>query len=526
MTQDSQIPTAKAGHKPPDPCAIVIFGAFGDLTARLVMPAIYNLGHQAILPKDFALIGVDLAEGDAKAWSDHLHEKLETFVNNTAAEFDPPSIDEQAWGTLAGRMDYVRGDITKPDLYATLEKALAKLGFAKGNVIFYLAVADRFFAPVVEQLGKAGLTKQGGDEQGGKDGGQSFWRRVVVEKPFGHDVASAQALNASLLKTLAEDQIFRIDHFLGKETVQSIMAFRFANGLFEPLWNRDRIDHVQITAAEVVGVEKRGKFYEVTGALRDMVPNHLFTLLAMVAMEPPVSFDATGIRNRKAEVFSAMPPLKPDDAVRGQYDAGSIKGQACKPYRQEPDVSPQSNVETYAALKVGIDNWRWAGVPFYLRTGKHMSERLTEIAIRFKPAPLASFQATDVAELSANWLVIRVQPDEGISLQFEVKRPGPDVELSTVRMNFAYKDWFQQEPNVGYETLLYDVMIGDATLFNRADMVEDAWRVVQPILDAWASGAPEPYASGSEGPAGADALIASDGGRRWRSVSREVNGRH
>ena len=491
----------------PESCAIVIFGAFGDLTKRLVMPAIYNLGTQHRLPDKLALIGVDLAEGDAQAWIKHLREMMESFVGNTSAEFDVDRIDEDVWTRLTGDMSYVRGDMTKPDLYAAIGQALEQAGFADGNVIFYLAIADRFFGTVAMELGKAGLTKQG----------DTFWRRVVVEKPFGHDVASAVALNASLLETLDENQIFRIDHFLGKETVQSIMAFRFANGMFEPIWNRDRIDHVQITAAEVVGVEARGKFYEGTGALRDMVPNHLFTLLAMVAMEPPVSFDATGVRNRKAEIFASMPPVEPSAAVRGQYEAGEVKGERKQAYRQEPDVATDSNIETYVALKVGIDSWRWAGVPFYLRTGKHMTDRLTEIAIRFKPAPLQTFAGTDVEHLSANWLIVHIQPQEGISLHFEVKKPGPDVTLAPVRMDFSYRDFFEQEPNVGYETLLYDVMIGDATLFNRADMVEDAWRVVQPLLDAWSNGAPEMYPSGAAGPKGADELL-DKGGRQWRSL--------
>lgn len=511
MTTSQPAARDAAGPKAaaPDPCAIVIFGAFGDLTKRLVMPAIYNLGCEKILPETFALIGVDLADGDTQAWIKHLHDMLESFVGNSASEFDVDHIEEDTWAALTKTMSYVRGDMTKPDLYADIGKALDAAGFGRGNVIFYFAIADRFFATVADELGKAGLTKQGKD----------YWRRVVVEKPFGHDVASAVELNTRLLQSLEEDQIFRIDHFLGKETVQAIMAFRFANGMFEPIWNRDRIDSVQITAAEVVGVEQRGKFYEATGALRDMVPNHLFTLMAMVAMEPPVSFDAKGIRDRKAELFSSMPPLKPQDAVRGQYGAGEVQGKACNAYREEPNVSPQSNVETYVAMRVGIDSWRWAGVPFYLRTGKHLSDRLTEIAVRFKPAPAAHFSGTDVGELSANWLVVRIQPQEGISLQFEVKKPGPKVELSTVRMDFAYRDWFRHEPNVGYETLLYDVMIGDATLFNRADMVEDAWRVVQPILDAWTSGSPEIYPSGAAGPEGADRLLADDGGRAWRPVS-------
>ncbi len=517
-------------RRPADPCAIVIFGAFGDLTKRLVMPALYNLGCENVLPEDFAIIGVDLAEGDAKAWEDHLHAMLLSFVGNKASEFNVDAIDEAMWKKVASRMSYVRGDMTKPELYGDITKALEKAGFGGRSVIFYLAIADRFFGTVVDQLGRAGLTKQGKTDQPDKKAGEQGeeehdlpqpWRRVVVEKPFGHDVASAQALNADLLQTLDETQIYRIDHFLGKETVQSIMAFRFANGMFEPLWNRDRIDHVQITAAEVVGVERRGKFYEATGALRDMVPNHLFTLLAMVAMEAPTSFDATGIRNRKAEVFAAMPPLDPADAVRGQYAAGSVGGKDAQAYRAEPDVSPQSDIETYVAMRVAINSWRWAGVPFYLRTGKHMGDRLTEIAIRFKPAPLASFDKLKVDELSANWLVIRIQPEEGISLQFEVKQPGPDMALATVRMDFAYKNWFKHEPNVGYETLLYDVMIGDATLFNRADMVEDAWRVVQPVLDAWgAGGSPAMYASGSAGPQEAEDLLQKEG-HHWRPITEK-----
>jgi glucose-6-phosphate 1-dehydrogenase len=291
--------------------------------------------------------------------------------------------------------------------------------------------------------------------------------------------------------------------------------------LFEPIWNRDRIDHVQITVAETVGVERRGKFYEVTGALRDMVPNHVFQLLAMVAMEPPVSFDANEIRSKKAEVFAAMRPCQPAGAVRGQYGPGEVLGNKVNGYRQEPDVAPDSNIETYVAMSLAIDNWRWSGVPFFLRTGKHMSKRTTEIAIRFKQAPYAPFDNTPVETLRPNWLVIQIQPDEGISLQFEVKRPGPAVDLAAVSMNFHYKDWFPPEPNVGYETLIYDVMIGDATLFQRGDMVEGTWAIVQPVLDAWAAAKATDfpnYASGSDGPEAADDLIAREGGREWRPV--------
>ena len=512
--------------KPADPCAMVIFGAFGDLTKRLVMPALYNLNRTGTLPRKFALIGVDLADGTAESWREHLHSMLESFVGNASAEFQVEAIDEKAWSSLASRMSYVQGDITKPDVYARLGDALAeaqKKNSTGGNVIFYLAVADRFFGAVVDRLGEAKLTNQ----EEGKDGKLRFWRRVVIEKPFGHDLASARTLNAQIGRTLHEGQIFRIDHFLGKETVQNIMAFRFANGLFEPVWNRDRIDHVQITVAETVGVEGRGKFYEATGALRDMVPNHVFTLLGMVAMEPPVGFDAQSIRNKKCEVFSAIPAVPPENAVRGQYGPGTVLGTQMKAYRDEPNVAKDSNIETYVAMKIEIDNWRWAGVPFYLRTGKHMARRLTEIAIRFKEAPHAPFKGGPSGAPTPNWLVIAIQPNEGISLQFEVKRPGPEVTLATVRMNFAYSDWFPKEPNVGYETLLYDVMIGDATLFHRADMVEEAWRIVQPVLDAWAREKADfpNYASGTNGPGGADELIGRDGGRQWRALDPSTEGK-
>ncbi len=523
----AQTPTAHVMHSPvwrapapADPCALVIFGAGGDLTKRLVVPALYNLSRSGVLPENFALVGADLAPGSAESWREHLHAMLESFVGNPSAEFSVDRIDEAAWARLAGTMSYVQGDLTKPDLYEAIGLALETTERAhgtRGNAIFYLAVADRFFATVVDRLGAAKLTAR--TEDGG--GKTRFWRRVVIEKPFGHSLDSARALNAQILRTLREDQIYRIDHFLGKETVQNIMALRFANGMFEPLWNRDRIDHVQITAAETVGVEQRGKFYDVTGALRDMVPNHIFTLLSMVAMEPPAGFDAASIRAKKAEVFAAMPATAPARAVRGQYGAGTVLGETVNAYRNEPNVAADSNIETYVAMRLEIDNWRWAGVPFYVRTGKHMSRRLTEIAIRFKQAPYAPFKDTSVATLAPNWLVLHIAPDEGISLQFEVKRPGPTVELASVRMEFHYNDWFPKAPNVGYETLLYDVMIGDPTLFMRADMVEQAWRVVQPVLDAWAAEEADfpDYEFGGDGPRAADALIACDGERAWRPVA-------
>jgi len=498
---------------------MVVFGAGGDMAKRLLVPALYNLSRTRVLPEKFALIGVDLAEGTAESWRDHLYDMLKSFVGNTTTEFDIDRIDEAAWKRLAEKMSYVQGDLNTPELYEKIRGALGdaeKTHGTRGNVIFYLAVADRFFGIAVDQLGKAKLTDQAEDNHGKPQ----FWRRVVIEKPFGHSLDSARELNTRLLRTLHEDQIFRIDHFLGKDTVQSIMAFRFANGLFEPIWNRDRIDHVQITVAETVGVEERGKFYEATGALRDMVPNHVLTLLSMVAMEPPTGFDATAIRNKKAELFAAMPAVRTVWAVRGQYGAGTVLGQNVNAYRNEANVAVDSNIETYVAMRLEIDNWRWAGVPFYFRTGKHLSQRNTEIAIRFKQAPYAVFHGTPVDRLRPNWLVLRIAPDEGISLQFEVKSRGPVIDLAAVKMDFHYDDWFTKESNVGYETLIYDVMTGDTTLFMRADMVEQAWRIVQPVLEAWAAEKTDfpNYDSGSDGPKAADELLARDGQRVWRPV--------
>jgi glucose-6-phosphate 1-dehydrogenase len=497
----------------PAPATMVIFGAAGDLTKRLVVPALYNLVRGGKLPEGFALIGIDRNDETTEAWRANLTEMIQAFARTGG---DRHTLDEQAWSWLVNRMHYMRGDFTQGETYGRLEKLLTEQCGPQGgtaNVLFYLAVADRFFGPVIEQLGRAGLARQS----------EKAWRRVIVEKPFGHDFASAEALNAQILKVLSEDQIYRIDHFLGKETVQNILVLRFANGIFEPLWNRDHIDHVQITAAETVGVEARGRFYEKTGALRDMVPNHLFQLLAMIGMEPPISFDADAVRAKKTELLQAIHPISPENAVRGQYAAGAVLGKSVHDYRHEPDVAANSGTETYVALKLGIDNWRWAGVPFYLRTGKYLPARTTEIAVQFRQAPYALFRDTPVERLPPNILMLRIQPDEGLSFSFSAKRPGAEIEIDGVEMEFAYRDYFAPVVSVGYETLIYDCLIGDATLFQRADTVEAGWRAVQGLIDAWTGTPAEDfpnYAAGSAGPAAADRLLARDG-RAWLPITAD-----
>jgi glucose-6-phosphate 1-dehydrogenase len=493
-----------SGTKPAGPCALVIFGAAGDLTKRLVVPALYNLARAKLLPQEFAIVGFDLADEKVENWKESLAGMLEQFVAGSNGD---GKVDQDAWNWLAGRMSYQQGDLNNPDSYTQLKKKLEEIDGSQhtaGNYLFYLAIADRFFGSAVEQLGRSELACE-------KDG---QWRRVVIEKPFGHDLASAKALNRQILTVLDEPQIYRIDHFLGKETVQNIMLFRFANGLVEPIWNRDRIDHVQITVAESVGVEKRGRFYERTGALRDMIPNHVFQLVAMTAMEAPNSFDADAVRSEKAKIIDAIRDLKPEEVegctVRGQYEG----------YRQEPDVSRESEVETYAALKLNIDNWRWSGVPFYIRTGKRLSGRKTQIAIRFKETPAALLRDRDMDAPPPNWLLLRIQPEEGIAFEFGAKIPGPAMRLGEVRMEFKYEDYFGTAPATGYETLIYDVMIGDPTLFQRADNIETGWSAVEPILEYWGANRPADfpnYAAGSEGPKAADELLERDG-RAWRKI--------
>jgi glucose-6-phosphate 1-dehydrogenase len=488
------------------PATLVIFGAGGDLTKRLLMPSIYNLVLAKLLDETFEIICVDWIEVAEDAYRDGLTHMMEGFVGNTGSEADLGKLDQTAWGWIRDRIHYQRGDFGEDATYQALKAKLP------GNTVFYLAVAARFFGPIIEKLASNGLMEETGD----------MFRRVVVEKPFGHDLESARALNKLILDRIHEKQVFRIDHFLGKETVQNIMALRFSNGIFEPLWNRFYIDHVQITAAETVGVEERGKFYEPTGALRDMVPNHMFQLLATVAMEPPNTFDADAVRSEKAKVLEAIKPFDAmraaRDVVRGQYGAGQIKDKDGNErdvpgYRQEQDVSPTSMTETYVALRLKIDNFRWAGVPFYIRTGKRMAVRRTEIAIHFKQAPYAMFRDTPVNRLTPNIMVLHIQPTEGITLNVSAKIPGPKLALGGVAMNFRYSDYFHAPSSTGYETLLYDVMMGDATLFQRADMVEAGWAAVQPILDLWESGQSgvARYPAGSHGPDAADRLLDRDG---------------
>ena len=504
-----------SGAKPAGPFAMVIFGAAGDLTKRLVMPALYNLTCAKLLPDDFAIVGLDIAAEADQAWRGSLAEMIHEFVNSGAKG---AQIDQAAWQWLSRRMSYLQGDLNDPATYENLKSHLGdvdRVRNAGGNYLFYLAVADRFFGPVIEHLGKSGLAAEHDHN----------WRRVVIEKPFGHDLPSAQSLNRQILGVLSEKQIYRIDHFLGKETVQNIMMLRFANGLFEPIWNRDRIDHVQITVAETVGVERRGRFYESTGALRDMVPNHVFQLVALTAMEAPNSFSADAVRSEKAKVIEAIQTYTRRQvdraAVRGQYGPGEINAKPVAGYRQEPDVAPGSPVETYVAMKLSIENWRWCGVPFYIRTGKRLTNRKTQIAIQFKKPPAAILGNTDIELPTPNWLLLRIQPDEGIAFEFGAKVPGPTMKLGDVRMDFKYKDYFGTAPSTGYETLIYDVAIGDATLFQRADNIEAGWRVVQPVLDAWSASRPDNfpnYSAGSNGPPAADELLAHDG-RAWRPIN-------
>jgi len=479
-----------------DACVLVIFGASGDLTRRKLLPAIYNLAETKHLPSPFAIVGVARPpRGD---------EQFGAEMRAHVAEAEGEALDATVWQAIESGIRYVSGEFADPAVYERLAAALAELTASRQvppNYLFYLAVPPDMFGTVATHLAAAGLT----DERDG-------WRRVIVEKPFGYDLVSARTLNNELAGSLRESQIYRIDHYLGKETVQNILAFRFANGIFEPIWNRRYVDHVQMTVAEEVGVESRGAYYDRAGALRDMVQNHMFQLLALVAMEPPISFRAEDVRDEKVKVLHAVAPLAPEEVrrqvVRAQYET----------YTQDPKVAADSRTETFVAMRLLVDNWRWAGVPFYLRTGKRLPQRMTEIAVQFKRAPFTLFRETPVSALNPNVLVLGIQPEEGISLSFDAKVPGPLSRLDTVTMDFSYSKHFKAEASTGYETLLFDAMTGDQTLFHRMDIVEAGWQVVDPVLRAWQEDRASrltTYAGGTWGPAEGDLLLERDA-RRWR----------
>ena len=493
--------------RPAESCVMTIFGASGDLTKRKLIPALYNLAKEHLMPEHFAIIGFAFDQWTTESFRDNLTQDIKGFS-------DEP-IDPKIWDWFLERIYFVQGDFGNAEAYKQLGAKIAEVSATHqtgANRFFYMAVAPRFFAPIVQQLGAAGLTTQE----------NHAWTRVIVEKPFGRDLASAKQLNHDIRQVLEENQIYRIDHYLGKETVQNLMVFRFANSIFEPVWNRAYIDHVQITAAETVGVEHRGGYYETSGALRDMVPNHLNQLLTLTAMEPPVSFGADSVRGKQTEVLQAVQPFQLEDvltkAVRGQY--GASKDGAMAAYRAEPGVAPDSNTETFVAMKLAIDNWRWADVPFYLRTGKRMADRLTEIAIQFRKTPFVLFRDTPVKDLHTNRLVISIQPKEGITLRFGAKVPGALTTIGTVNMDFDYERYFGKTNSTGYERLLHDCMVGDATLFQRADMVEAGWAVIQPVLDVWQAlpmrSFPN-YKAGTWGPQEACDLLERDG-RKWRHI--------
>jgi glucose-6-phosphate 1-dehydrogenase len=497
----------------PEPCIMVICGATGDLTERKLAPALYNLMLGGFLPPEFSVVGFARRDLSNDQFRDHLKEGIDRFSRNRP-------VKASVWESFCSGIEYHQGNFNDPAAYVELRKRLERLDRDRGtaaNRLFYLAVPPALYPEIVHELGSAGLARH--REDGSRRRG---WSRVIIEKPFGSDVASAEALNREIGEVFREDQIYRIDHYLGKETVQNMAVFRFGNGIFEPIWNRRYIDSVQITVAETVGVEGRGEFYDATGALRDIVQNHALQLLATFAMEPPVEFKAKDLRDEKVKVLRAVKPIPyaevSSQTVRGQYTAGWVEGEKVAAYREEPEVAPDSQTETYVAIKLAIDSWRWAGVPFYIRTGKALATRMTEIAVQFKRAPLALFARAGTPTIEPNVLAIRIQPDEGILLRFGAKVPGQGLQIRTVNMDFRYGSSFAVDSPDAYETLLLDAMIGDPSLFTRDDEVERAWVILENVLAAWANGEGGPlqfYDAGSWGPAAGEDLLERDG-RGWR----------
>jgi glucose-6-phosphate 1-dehydrogenase len=490
------------------PCVIVIFGATGDLTRRKLLPALFRLTEQRLIPAELAILGTARhAMSD-----DEFRAQMQEAIKEFAAD---ENFDESTWQSFAKRLFYIAGEFNDNELYAKLRSKLDELDTeynTRGNRLFYLATAPDYFGLIAGQLRQGDLARP-------KD---ESWTRIIVEKPFGHDLESARALNQELAEVFEEKQIYRIDHYLGKETVQNLLVFRFANSIFEPLWNRQYIDHIQITNAEAIGVEGRGAYYEKAGALRDMIQNHVFQVTSLIAMEPPASLSANGVRDEKIKAMQSVRPLPADQldrfAVRGQYGSGTVLGDTVPGYRQEPGVDPNSSTETFAALKLYFDNWRWAGVPFYLRSGKRLQKHITEIAIQFKDVPHRLFTDAD-APLQPNVLVIRIQPNEGITLRFGAKLPGQAMRIRSVNMDFRYGSSFGVKPPEAYERLLLDCMVGDSTLYARRDMVERGWEIVSPMIAAWQKPATDfpNYEGGSWGPQAAFELIERDG-RKWRRL--------
>ncbi len=493
----------------PDPCVLILFGATGDLAHRKVVPALYQLWRTNLLPHEFMLVAIGRRP--------YAEDSFRGEIRGALTKHSRVPVDEAVWTEFAKRIEYHQLDFADGAAFEALSEKLDTIDKdqgTRGNRLFYLATQPSAFTEIIQQLGRVGL-----DHEVGGGG----WRRIVIEKPFGHDVESATRLNREVGKVFRETQVYRIDHYLGKETVRNLLVFRFGNGIFEPVWNRRYVDHVQITVGESIGVEGRGAFYEETGASRDILQNHLLQLLSLVAMEPPATFEADALRDEKVKVIRAMKPMTPDEisrnVVRGQYGSGWVAAQEVPGYRSEPEVDQESETETYVAARFEIDDWRWAGVPFYLRTGKRLPKRATEIAIQFRPVPHRLFKdaATDP---EPNLIAIRIQPDEGIMLRFGAKIPGLGIDIRAVTMDFTYGSAFSVDSPDAYETLILDALLGDASLFTRADEVEEAWGIVTPILDAWIDGPPPDlpnYEAGTWGPPAADMLLAREG-RRWRRI--------